>query len=56
LGAGVLPLLGLLLACKRDAPSGKTTVAADDLGSVVEPPPGPVIRNLMELWSRQIGR
>jgi hypothetical protein len=27
-----------------------------DLGSVVEPPPGPVIRNLMELWSRQIGR
>jgi hypothetical protein len=27
-----------------------------DLGSVVEPPPGPVIRNLMELWARQIGR
>lgn len=27
-----------------------------DLSSVVEPPPGPVIRNLMELWSRQIGR
>ena len=27
-----------------------------DLGSVVEPPPGPVIRNLMELWSRQVGR
>lgn len=27
-----------------------------DLGSVVEPPPGPVVRNLMELWSRQIGR
>jgi len=27
-----------------------------DLGSVVEPPPGPVIRNLMELWSRQIAR
>lgn len=27
-----------------------------DLGSVVEPPAGPVIRNLMELWSRQIGR
>ncbi len=27
-----------------------------ELGSVVEPPPGPVIRNLMELWSRQIGR
>ena len=27
-----------------------------DFGSVVEPPPGPVIRNLMEMWSRQIGR
>lgn len=27
-----------------------------ELGSVVEPPPGPVIRNLMELWSRQIAR
>jgi hypothetical protein len=27
-----------------------------DLGTVVEPPPGPVIRNLMELWSRQVGR
>jgi Bacterial extracellular solute-binding protein len=27
-----------------------------DLGSVVEPPPAPVIRNLMELWSRQNGR
>jgi hypothetical protein len=27
-----------------------------DLGTVVEPPPGPVVRNLMELWSRQIGR
>ena len=27
-----------------------------DLGSVVEPPPALVIRNLMELWSREIGR
>jgi ABC-type glycerol-3-phosphate transport system substrate-binding protein len=27
-----------------------------DPGSVVEPPPGPVIRNLMELWNRQIAR
>lgn len=27
-----------------------------DPGSVVEPPPGPVIRNMMELWSRQVGR
>jgi hypothetical protein len=27
-----------------------------DLGSVVEPPAGPIIRNLMELWSRQVGR
>lgn len=27
-----------------------------DLGSVVEPPSGPIIRNLMEMWSRQVGR
>ncbi|MFZ5891083.1 MAG: extracellular solute-binding protein [Myxococcota bacterium] len=27
-----------------------------DLGSVVEAPPGPVVRNLMEMWARQVGR
>ena len=27
-----------------------------DLPGAVEPPPGPVISNLMEMWSRQIGR
>jgi hypothetical protein len=27
-----------------------------NLGSVVEPPPAPIIRNLMEMWSRRIGR
>lgn len=27
-----------------------------DIPTVVEPPPGPVIRNLLEMWSRVVGR
>ncbi len=27
-----------------------------DIPTVVEPPPGPVIRNLLEMWSRLVGR
>ncbi len=47
-----------ILSERADNPfnNAKAYGVAADIPNAVEPPPGPVVSNLMEMWSRQIGR
>ena len=49
-----IPLIGK--GARNPFDAAKAFGARIDIPSVVEPPPGPVVHNLMEMWSRLVGR